>query len=311
LKKYPEKKWDIIGSISTEDRCLGIFDKSISINKNTVRLFEIIDPPSKNTKVIQEKIALNKNKYLALGGLASEIETHQLMEQHHLIVSSIDNFLINTTGNIIFDITTFPKRFFFPILKKLIQKDLENLFVTYTTPDGYCKEDLSANPDTWSHIPLFGPVDFPEPTLDTAIVGVGFMPFGLSKLLLSKYNTVAIKFLFPFPPGPPNYQRTWEFVRGMEALPESKNINNALIRISANNMPDAYNYLIQETNNGEKKTIFAPYGPKPISLAMCLFAIKFEAPVFYTQPKYYTPDYSFGIKDCFCYPIVYNKKSLY
>ena len=154
------------------------------------------------------------------------------------------------------------------------------------------------------------PVDFPEPRVDLAIVGIGFMPFGLPNLLMSKYKSTPVKFLFPFPPGPPNYQRTWDFVWKIEKS-FTFNHQDSIIRIDSNNLSDAFEYITRETNNGQKKVIFAPYGPKPISLAMCIYATIHHSPVYYTQPTHYNPDYSSGIKDTYAYCINLNSVNLY
>lgn len=44
-----------------------------------------------------------------------------------------------------------------------------------------------------------------------------------------------------------------------------------------------------------KKALLAPYGPKPMSVGMAIYATMTESPVYYTQPKIYHPDYSAGI----------------
>ena len=191
-----------------------------------------------------------------------------------------------------------------------MEKKIENLLIVYSTPEKYCSHELSANPHSWEHLPLFAATNYPEPSIDLAIVGVGFMPFGLPNLLLSKYNATQVKFLFPFPPGPPNYQRTWDFMRKIQKSFTFKPSDN-IIRIDSNNMPDAFAYIMSETNDGSKHAVFAPYGPKPISLAICIYAaIKGES-VYYTQPTYYNPEYSSGYKETFSYPIILNGKNLY
>lgn len=278
---------------------------------NRALFYEISNPPSHATKQLETKVQANRAKYLKLRNKENELEKHKLLEPNNLTVTSINNFLKSGSENLIIDISAFPKKFFFPIIKLiLLNKNIKNIVVTYTTPQKYCEDDLSWNPESWSHLPLFMPVQYPEQPIDLAIVGVGFMPFALPKLLLGKYNATPVKFLFPFPPGPPNYQRTWEFVRKIEKSFNFKSTDN-LIRVDSNNFPDAYNYLVSETDNGNKKAIFAPYGPKPISLAMCLYASKYNSPVYYTQPRDYNPEYSTGIKETFAYCIKLNGVDLY
>jgi len=311
LPKLPNVKWDLIGCISTEDRFIATLlelEKAGQINQ--LLFYTIIDPPSKDTSIIQDKLTVNQSKLLASIKSIIKIEDHKLLEPYKEIVDSINNFLKTSSGNVIIDISTFPKRFFFPMIKMLMSQNLENLVVAYSTPEKYCDHELSGNPHTWDHLPLFMPVDFPEPQIDVAIVGVGFMPFGLPELLLSQYNATPVKFLFPFPPGPPNYQRTWDFVRKIEKSFSFKPSDN-IIRLDSNNMPDAFEYITRETEGGDKRPIFAPYGPKPISLAMCVYATLKDSPVYYTQPTHYNPKYSSGIKNTFAYSIVLGQKKLY
>lgn len=311
LPKLPKVKWDLISCLSTEDRFVATLLELKKVDQVNHSLFyTIIDPPSTDAHIIQSKLAANESKLQALIQSNIQLEAHKLLEPYKEIIDSINNFLQISSGNIIVDISTFPKRFFFPIIKLLINQNLENLLVTYSTPERYCDYELSANPHTWDHLPLFMPVDYPEPEIDVAIVGVGFMPFSLPELLLSQYNATPVKFLFPFPPGPPNYQRTWDFMRKIERSFRFKTTDN-IIRLDSNNMPDAFGYISKETDAGNKRPIFAPYGPKPISLAMCLYASLINAPVYYTQPTYYSAEYSSGIKDTFSYCIILNKRKLY
>lgn len=311
LSKLPKEKWDLIGCLSVEDRFIGTLlslEKTDQINRSL--FLKVIDPPSKETSIIQSKLLANQSKLKAATKSSYQIEEHELLEPYKNIVDSINGFLKESDGNIIVDISTFPKRFFFPLVKRLMQRNLKNLIVTYTTAKKYCSDELSGNPHSWDHLPLFMPVEVPEPKVDVAIVGVGFMPFALPDLLLSTYNATPVKFLFPFPPGPPNYQRTWDFMRKIEKSFTFKPIDN-IIRIDSNNMPDAFEYITQETDGGNKNPLFAPYGPKPISLAMCIYATLKDSPVYYTQPTHYHPDYSSGIKDTFGYSIILNEHKLY
>lgn len=306
LPKLPQIKWDLLACLSTEDRFNSAFNILQAKEKlNSSRFYKIIDPASQDSVIIAEKLQTN-GSYIN----GCSLEEHQLLEPSHRIVDSVNNFIKDCTGNVILDISTFPKRFFFPIIKLLLKQKLNNLIVAYSTPKAYCQGDLSGNPYPWDHLPLFMPVEVPESPVDVAIVGVGFMPFGLPDLLLSRYSSITVKFLFPFPPGPPNYQRTWDFMRKIQKSFTFKPSDN-IIRLDSSNMPDAYQYIVKASDNGDKKCLFAPYGPKPISLAMCIYATLNESAVYYTQPTYYSPEYSTGVKDVFGYSIIINNKLLY
>ena len=311
FSKLPQLKWDIIGCISTEDRFIGTLTFLAQENFiDRVSYWQIFDPPSRDSKIIKEKMDVNCKNFFSLGRKKNEIQDFLLFDLHNKIISSINEFLSKTNGNIILDITCFPKKFFFPILKILKTFKLKNLIITYSSPEKYSSEELSSNPDSWGHLPLFGPSNFPESPVDIAIVGVGFMPFGLPQLLLSNYSSIPVKFLFPFPPGPPNYQRTWNFVREIEESYTLKPVDD-IIRVNANNLPDAFEHITQLSDGGKKNLIFAPYGPKPFSLAMALFAIKYPSVVYYTQPHHYNPNYSIGLSQTFAYCIVLNEINLY
>jgi hypothetical protein len=271
---------------------------------------KILDPPSKDTAKILKNIQVNLAKLQNVPNLNFTVEDHDLLEPYSKIIESLRGFIQNGSGNVIVDISTLPKRFFFPIIRILSTSNIQNFIVTYSTPEKYCSHELSADPYSWDHLPLFSPMKVPEPPIDLAIVGVGFMPFGLPELLLSNYNATPVKFLFPFPPGPPNYQRTWDFMRKIEKSFTFKPSDN-IIRLDSNNMPDAFAYIVSETDTGNKQAVFAPYGPKPISLAMCLYATIKDCYVYYTQPNYYNPEYSSGYKETFAYCITLNGQSLY
>ncbi len=310
LSKSKKTNWNIIGSISFEERCNGLY-KLIENDLVNKSLFLDIIPPT-SPKVDAQKVKLTENK-LALINMGLPI--NQIHESHLLtgidqFISPIRKFVSETNGNIMLDISTMPKRFFFPILKVILKSQINNLIVTYTKPDHYFKGELSWDPSDWSHIPSFMSSSYEEPQPDLAIIAAGFMPLGLPKLLTGNYQDAEVKLLFPHPPGPPHYQRNWEFVRKIVDSYSSVAVNE-MSRIHALDTSEAFDTLMALTNWGKRKCILAPYGPKPISLAMALFAIKLESPVYYTQPTYYSPEYSSGINSTFGYWIINNGKNLY
>ena len=180
----------------------------------------------------------------------------------------------------------------------LSSKEVIDLVVTYTVPEEYApmEQDLAEDPEPWRHFPMFSP-PYPEPSEKepkTFLLGLGFQPLGLPELLEHGYHNIKVVLLFPFPPGPPNYQRTWEFVYQLEnSLPSQKEIR----RVNALDPSDAFDHILKATDTGKEYVIIAPYGPKPISLAMCIFAVIGSYPVYYTQPRIYNPRYSTGVQE--------------
>lgn len=308
LNKLSLDKYFHLGCISTEDRCLKSFE--ILNNQNLIfksLMVEIQDPPSEADRLINKKILLNKKLLFSYSNSVNTIKMDLLCDDFEIF--DLSREIINIKyPNLIFDITSFPKRYFFPIIKSLTKDtSFENIIITYTQPIEYSRNDLSDDPEPWYPLPLFMSEEFPEPNYELAFVGTGFMPFSLPKLLKDNHSEISLRLFFPFPPGPPNYQRSWEFIRKIEKHYTLKDRDH-IVRVDAHDINGTFDYIKSATDDGNKKCIFAPYGPKPISLAMCLYAIKYNAPVFYTQPKFYNPDYSTGSKETFAYPLrLFNK----
>jgi len=311
LSKIDHKLWNFIGCLSTEERCteaVRILKSAGVINSNI--FFEVLDPVT--TVKHTQKIERNKKTLEAIDSeIGNNIHQLDLLVEDITLFNKISEIVNQSIPNIILDISTFPKRFFFPFVKTILQhSQVENLLITYTNATKYPESDLSEDPEPWYPLPLFRQTSFPEDQYDLAIVGTGFMPFSLPKLLKDKHSKVSLRLIFPFPPGPPNYHRSWEFVRKIEKYYTFKE-GDEIIRINSLDVCEAFDHICSASNYGEAKVLFAPYGPKPISLAMCIFASLTGSPVYYTQPKLYNPDYSTGIKDCISYCIKLDNKLLY
>ena len=153
-------------------------------------------------------------------------------------------------------------------------------------------------------------------------MGVGFAPLGLKDLFEAEIEK--IRYLFPFPPGPPNYFRNWDFLRKLESEVENRNLRvEDRWQVHTYDVPDAFEALCRATNSGHRTSALAPLGPKTHSLAMCLFALAVEqagkepSHIYYTQPRRYAIDYSTGIAshngdpDTKAYCIKVNGRNLY
>lgn len=298
LENIADRKWDLLGCLSTEQRCLAALQvlKAKNLASN-VKLLQINDPPSYFSKVADNMIKERTAEYRSQGGQLGHIEPHELFEKHVNIVDSVKDFVQHSDGDVVVDLSSLPKRFFFPILKLLLKIErINSLIATYTVPQTYSQDALAEDPEDWVHIPLFGPQD--DAAVEVAIVGVGFLPFGLPELLKNECDDIIVKLFFPFPPGPPTYQRTWDFVRRIELYYPIKNPTEQILRVSAYDASDTFDHVLSITGGSpkRKKALFAPYGPKPLSLGMCLYAIETNSVVYYTQPKVYNPEYCIGIR---------------
>lgn len=318
--RIQDREWDILACLSTEERCLGApYHCKRSVSIRSTQFLQVVDPEPIYRKKAESKITKNYADLCEFWGQPIKLFTFDLLGSPVLLKEHIMKLIDNSSGSIIVDISSFPKRYFFPIIKILIQsEEITNLVATYTVPDEYYDGNLAEEPTPWAHLPMFqrivsGPFD-KKPT--NAIIGVGFLPFGLAELLKGDYDNAHVNLIFPFPPGPPNYQRTWEFVRNIETHYPLKN-DSQIIRVDALDTPGCYRHLFTLTDGGSDQSIFAPYGPKPHSLAMCLFAIKYDCDVYYTQPRVYHPDYCTGMKqidglpETYAYCLKLNGRNLY
>ena len=304
LSKLPPYTWSVLGCLATEDRCVAVWEHFRGSGLTGASMFvEVTEQHSRFAELATQLKHTQRNKLIAIGAPGEEC-SHPLLDKHENIVGVVDHFIDIAGQDIILDISCFPKRFFFPFVKRLMgAAGIRNLIATYTIPEKYYEGTLAEDHRPLAHLPLFGIETYPEPKSEVAIISVGFVPLGMAELVDPDRHDVEFKFLFPFPPGPPHFQRNWKFVAQLERtlLPRTEPI-----RVEAQNVSDTFDHILELTNHGVRAAVFAPYGPKTMSLAMCLFAIKAGSPVFYTQPQTYHPQYTSGVKQYNGVPLVYS-----
>lgn len=296
FEKLPGRKWSVLGCLGPEERSLAIWEYARSQGMQSRSFFIRIQPnSSRYLHEYEDRLRMRTERLEQIGRPSEEIAMPALFATDAEIVQLVDQFASICEPHVILDFSCFPKRFFFPFVKRLLSKPkIETLLATYTIPERYPSELLAEDHQAFAHLPMFGPSQFPEKRVELVIVTAGFLKLGLAELLEPYKTDVKIQTILPFPPGPPAYHRNWEFIREME-----KTLPSGLaspIRIEAYDCADAFSHLTKLTLNGMKNAILAPFGPKPLSLAMCLFASLAGNVVYYTQPTVYNPDYSIGIK---------------
>jgi hypothetical protein len=321
LDHLPPCQWGLLGSISTGDRALAAW-KIIS-QMNCLRddmMLQITDVPSSfwgeepSTRLLERR-----NEYLQFGGKETNIRLCYILDNWDEIKAVTQEFLSKSLRHIIFDISTLPKRFFFPIMRKLLSDDsIDTLIVTYTRPETYdLKRPLSIDPEPWRSLPGFQEI-YPEPMKKMLIVGLGYDPLGLPQIIKEgKFSIDSIRLLFPFPATPSGYLRNWDFVRNLDS--EVGPYIHDPVRVNGYDVSGIFDCITSLTDNGKEHAMFAPYGTKPMSLAMCLYAIinGKNSAAYYTQPRSYNPNYSVGVKhsdgtpEIYAYCIKSNGKDLY
>lgn len=321
--KLPVGEWVVVGSTSTEDRCVAVLHHlSVGAGLREARFLDIEDPPSDLTpdltRQCRERRQKNKLLFDQLGGLNRSLTDFKLLDSPVKIKKFVAKLIEDDIRNVVIDITSLPKRFFFLMIKHLSSSEkIENLVVTYSTPERYFEGTLASEPQDWAVLPGFQKEEAPPtPKCIRVIVGVGFLPFRLPDLLKHDYQGAEVTLVLPFPPGPPQFQRNWRFIHEIEKTCPLKD-ERQIIRIDAQDASRCFDHLCSLTKEGVEDTVLAPFGPKPHSLGMCLFAIKYNCDVYYTQPTHYHPEYSTGMKmrngkpDTTAYAIKLNGKILY
>jgi len=207
--------------------------------------------------------------------------------------SAIDAVLTGATS-VVLDISAMPKRFFFLILKQLLQKEaLQNIVVCYTTAGAYPEGALTQDARPIDALPGFARIT--EGGLPTLIVSVGYVAFDINELI-RQARISNVKFLFPFPPGSPAFRRNWRLMH--QLIPDmGPPLEIAIRRIHALDTFEVLDWLRDFGSSAQGIVDMVPLGPKPHALAMALAynALGEAAQVLYPQPTTYRSDYSLGI----------------
>lgn len=325
-KNLGDIKWTVVGALGPEDRSIATPVYLQSLNKIAKTTFiEIIDPPSKYTANAISAIS-NRVKELANANVPYVSIKANLLDEVDSTITSITNG-INENSDVILDVSSLPKRFFFLLIKEFLNRvKCRNFVITYTRPQSYPLnadiEPISQDCATHASLPGFSAGAAHSVSPKKLIVSVGHSVLNLPSILQDQLSNKSsqVVLLFPFPPGPPSYQKNWEFVENVFEIYKRDNIE--IVRMDSLDVSAAYDFLMRSSKGGTSCIWLLPYGPKPVSIAMALFGVATEMPVYYTQPSRYRPDYSIGIateknKDgqdvpsIYSYPIRLNGVSLY
>lgn len=319
LSKLPDKSWSFLGCLGTEERCLSAW-RHLKINQTIsyTKFLQVNDKPSRYKELLRNRLQTRRSVLLDEGGNNDSIKEVDLFCTHNEIISEVDIFL-EEAESIVLDISSLPKRFFFPALRRILSKanelNIQNIVVTYTVPSSYQKDEpLAENfSDEWTHLPLFSGTDLETPC-ESLVVGVGFQALGLHTHLKG-ITGQSIKLLVPFPAPPASFMRSWDLLRQIEQSGSPGLFSR--YRADAKDPSDTFDRLMSLSESGKKLIALAPFGPKPMSLGMCLFACLSNCEVFYTQPSVYHPDYSIGESlingepEIYAYAIRLSGKNLY
>jgi hypothetical protein len=318
-------EWAYIGCVSTEDRCSILatyFPKYGSFAEKL--LFRITDKPSEHSPLIEDRTDFNQKIFESLYFSNNDICELNIFDAFGKFEQEVSKYIRNvTTHRLIIDISTLPKRVFFHIIRQIYRNanKFTDVVVVYSEPAGYSPKTLASNPEAWDALPGFR-VGFRNRKGLKILVGTGFEPLGLPSLAeAGEFNNSSVSFILPFPADQENNIKNWQFIR--DIFPNSDDPSFKVLRVDGTNVPEIYDLICGQGDSGNIDLLLAPYGPKPMSLAMALYAAKHEGSsgastgVYYTQPTYYDPHYSIGVKlingkpSINCYVIKKNSQYLY
>lgn len=307
LDELSARSFAVVGCLSFEQRCTVVpikFSQSYGRKMNQY-LFELTDPPGGVPDYSQERAAkvADNRRELEHGGVCWTPIGGETVASEDALLRHVALVTTACPETIVLDITAIPKRVFCFLLKRLMgMPSVPNLFAVYTEPgrEGYTNAHLAADVMTPEPLPGFaGKFSDAENHL---VASIGFEALGLRKLILTLYreDNANLRVLLPFPAPLETVRRQWNTLREiMEDDPGNLRKESVAV-IAAWDAEQVYHKLVSWASSGARLTL-APYGPKPHTLGMALFAIKHDASLWYTQPKVYHFDYSRGAGDSWWY----------
>ena len=307
LSRLPEIQfWSLVGTISTEDRCLSVLRELGESRSIFLANFLRIEPDARKNNprfrqpFIRKLDANHKKAASAINQGQLSVRTGGILCREESLIELCKATLAACHENLVIDISAMPKRYFFPMLTLALESSrFSNVVVTYTTPERY-GDSLAEDPLPWNAFPMYGATPPRGETEVKLLIGVGYQPLKLEEILEGFRRRVSnVELLLPFPSVHPGYLRNWEFIlqvrQVLPGLPTS-----AIKRVATTNTPLAFDRVVAMSNRGKIHSVLAPFGPKPISLAMCLFGIACRqkgvpVEIGYTQPQVYSDSYSSGV----------------
>ncbi|MGR9315569.1 hypothetical protein ACU8LZ_03770 [Rhizobium leguminosarum] len=300
LSKQTPKDWVGLTCVATEKRSVSSIAE-LSKHVRWMSVISIQDPDPFDLE--QQKKALEESTEVVKTAkkCAAVFYEEDLKSSLDSIRERVDE-CIGQSPDIILDITCFPKRWFFPMIRFFYEDErVRNLLIVYTLGEGYAPQ-ISENYELLRPIQGFASMEA-RADHDIAFIGVGFHSISMLTMF-GDDRPKALRLLFPFPPGPPGLKRNWRFVEHIERTMKFADGSTETfkpmdyLQLSAIDASQAFDAMRAVSKNGQKTSLMAPYGPKPISLAMCLFALAAEAkhlpevPIYYAQPQRYAVNYT-------------------
>ena len=322
LEKFSSvSPWSLIGAISPEERSLAVLADLHKTGRLANGEFIRVEPahhyqPNQFRDSFTKKLKARERESKRIAGKAVNVRSREILCREADLIAVARESLGSCSRNLIIDISAMPKRLFFPLITLAMESfNHQNIIVTYASPKRY-GDTLAEDPLPWNALPMFGATS-PEGNIGLKLlIAVGYQALSLKQIVDGvRFNAGNVELLLPFPSVHPGFTKNWEFVRQIrDELPELRGAS--IKRVPTRDVSLAYDRIVAMTNSGRTPAVLAPYGPKPLSLAMCLYGIACRAAnipveIGYTQPQVYSDRYSTGITAVSAYCIRIAGQSLY
>jgi hypothetical protein len=307
------EKWDVIGTCGFEDRSVAALEEVATFVRRAIYLR--LSPTSPRGKdEVKRKITVNQSKLESSFPKISYFDA-ELLDPPRDFIQMIDEWIETKPTHVLVDMSSMPKRFLAILLKRVLAcSEISEVLVAYTIPYKYTEAALAEDQAPIRALPAFSKEELVDMPIEHLIIGIGYIPFDLSSAIDSAEGQPSRNVIFPFPPGAPSFQRNWKLLANLfgssENFPEP-------IRVDSRDVSYAFDVIDDITNRGTETCVLLPFGPKPHSLAMILHSIFRTSEVRYTQPEYYNPEYSSGVRrisgrqEVYAYAVRLNSTDLY
>ena len=278
LDKLPTlSTWSLVGTTSAEARSINVIVELLKNGQLSNAEFLRVEPtasrkPNRFRENTLRLLDARQKRSTKIAGKSIRHHPIDLLCREEELIRTCRKCLESSDTNLIVDISSMPKRFFFPLLALALRSGTHaNIIVAYTSPKSY-GETLAEDPLPWNAFPMFGATPLTGKDLKL-IIGVGYQPLRLSEIVSGiRFNHDNVELLLPFPSVHPGFIKNWEFVRQIRT--EIMHLReHAIKRVPTMNASIVFDRIVAITNNGTAPAVLAPYGPKPVSLSMCLYAL--------------------------------------
>lgn len=216
LSRSTAKDWHFVGCIGTTERSICSWSTVKSHTQLRGEHFlQIQDVDSEKYRdATRFALEARMQQFVQLGGNNNMIIRLPIMAELFRILE-FARTCAPGASSVILDITALPKRFFFPILRFLVQSThVRDLVITYTSPAGYPEDaPLYEDVESWRPLPGFANQ---MPHDEHWIVTVGFLVESLRQYLGDNPDHEKMKLLIPYPAPVGSLRRVWASIAQLE-----------------------------------------------------------------------------------------------